>query len=74
MTAMVDSGSTANQLRNDYKPIPVLLTPSLRLYRKDGPKEGPELLITAETNLTLNTVIVPVFLFSQIALNPVYWV
>ena len=78
VTAMVDSGSPttiisgsllhriANQLRNDSKPIPDLLTPSLRLYGKDGPRGGPELLITAETNLTLmadgKTVFVPVFI------------
>ena len=78
VTAMVDSGSPttiisrsllhqiANKLRQDSKPIPELLTPSLRLYGKDGPKGGPALLVTAETNLTLmadgKTVFVPVFI------------
>ena len=64
VTAMVDSGSPttiisclllhriANKLRSDFKPIPELLPPSLCLYGNDGPKRGPELLVTAETNLT----------------------
>ena len=78
VTAMVDSGSPttiisrsllhriANKLRSDSKPIPELLPPSVRLYGKDGPKGGPELLVTAETNLTLmadgKTVLIPVFI------------
>ena len=78
VTAMVDSGSPttiisrsllhriANKLRHDSKPVPELLPPSVRLYGKDGPKGGPELLVTAETNLTLmadgKTVLIPVFI------------
>ena len=78
VAAMVDSGSpttiisrgllrqVADLCRREKKELPKLTTPSVRLYGKDGPGSGPELVITAQTDLTFKaagkTVTIPVFI------------
>lgn len=79
--AMVDTGSQStiisrallhaigDHAKKQGKPLPVLERPTVRLYGKDGPGGGHELVVTAQLQTTIEadgeSVCVPVFVQPQ---------